>query len=222
LEQGACNIFNSIETVYLINTEVTKQRITEELNKIKSKIKQEDVFVFYYAGHGAMSVEEKPQFYLIPSDVIQMFSTPMLQEKAISSAELKQFSTEIGAQKQLFILDACQSGGVKEVVAARGAAEEKAIAQLARSTGTYWLAAANSEQFAGEFAQLGHGLFTYCVLQAFAGEADGQNDQKITVQELSAYLNDQVPIIAKQYKGSEQYPVTYGFGQDFPIILIKK
>ena len=110
---------------------------------------------------------------------------------------------------------------MEEVLAARGAAEEKAIAQLARSTGTYWLAAANSQQFAGEFAQLKHGLFTYCILEAIAGKADGQNDKKITVQELSSYLNDQVPIISQKYKGSEQYPVTYGFGQDFPIAVCK-
>jgi uncharacterized caspase-like protein len=106
-------------------------------------------------------------------------------------------------------------------MAARGAVEEKAINQLARSTGTFWLTASGSEQFAGEFAQLKHGLFTYCLLEGLSGKADGQNDKKITVQELSAYLNDQVPILSKQYKGSEQYPNTYVYGQDFPIIIVK-
>jgi len=222
IEIGAKELFNSIVTISLSNAEATKDRIMEEINKIKAIAQQQDMFVFYYAGHGAMSVEDKSVFYLIPTDVTQMFSAPVLEEKAISASELKEISTEIKAQKQIFILDACQSGGIEDVLAVRGAAEEKAIAQLARSTGTYWLAASTTEQFAGEFAQLGHGIFTYCILQAFNGAADGQGDNKITVQELSAYLNDQVPIISKQYKGSEQYPVTYGFGQDFPIILIKK
>ena len=37
--------------------------------------------------------------------------------------------------------------GFNEVAASRGAKEEKAIAQLARSTGTHWLTASGSEQF---------------------------------------------------------------------------
>ena len=221
MEAGSSTIFSKVNVVYIKDAEATKIRILEELNKIKAQAKQLDMFVFYFAGHGAMSEEDKSLFYIIPTDVTQMFSGSLLQEKAISAIELKQFSTEIRAEKQMFILDACQSGGMEEVLAARGAAEEKAIAQLARSTGTYWLAAANSQQFAGEFAQLSHGLFTYCILQALTGKADGQNDKKITVQELSSYLNDQVPLISKQYKGSEQYPVTYGFGQDFPIVIVK-
>jgi len=36
-------------------------------------------------------------------------------------------------KKQLFILDACQSGGAVKSFAQRGAVREKALAQLARS-----------------------------------------------------------------------------------------
>lgn len=51
--------------------------------------------------------------------------------------------------------------------------------------------------------------------------ADTQNDKKITVQKLNSYLNDNVPILSKPHMGSEQYPVTYGFGQDFPVVIVK-
>lgn len=222
VELGSKEIFNTITTVFLTESEVTRQRILQEINIIKSKAKQEDVFIFYYAGHGVMSEETVPQFFIIPYDVTQLYGNDDgLKKSGISAGELKLFSTEIQSQKQLFILDACQSGGISSTMAARGAVEEKAINQLARSTGTFWLTASGSEQFAGEFAQLKHGLFTYCLLEGLSGKADGQNDKKITVQELSAYLNDQVPILSKQYKGSEQYPNTYVYGQDFPIIIVK-
>ncbi|MFH1001020.1 MAG: caspase family protein, partial [Bacteroidota bacterium] len=222
LEEGSKTIFNSVQISFLKNSDVTKSAINQAFETIKSSVKQEDVFIFYYAGHGVMSEEESAQFYLIPTDVTQLYGqNKMLQEKAISQTELRQFSTDIKAQKQLFILDACQSGGMVEMLASRGAAEEKAISQLARSTGTYWLTASGSEQFAGEFAQLGHGIFTYCILQALTGKADGQNDKKITIQELSTFVNDEVPKLSKQYKGNEQYPNTYGFGHDFPIIIVK-
>jgi len=222
IEQGSRGIFNSIKAVFLTNSEATKPRIINEISNIKSLAKQDDIFIFYYAGHGVMSEEQEPQFYIIPHDVTQLYGNDqILKSNGISANELKVFSTEIKAQKQLYILDACQSGGMVGMLAKRGAAEEKAVNQLARSTGTYWFAASGSEQFAGEFTQLGHGLFTYCILQGLSGKADGQNDKKITVQELSSYLNDQVPLFSKQYKGGSQYPNTYGYGNDFPIIIVK-
>ena len=134
---------------------------------------------------------------------------------------MQQYSKEIKAQKQLFILDACQSAGALDQVAMRGAAEEKAIAQLARATGTHWLTASGSEQFASEFKQLGHGTFTYVLLEALNGKADKGNDRKITVKEIDAYLQEMVPEVATQYRGTPQYPASYGFGNDFPIGIVK-
>jgi len=222
LEQGGSGIFSGIRTVFLTNAEATKPRILQEFSNIKAAAKQEDVFLFYYAGHGVMSEEQIPQFFIIPYDVTQLYGNEqVLKKNGISASELKFLSTEIKAQKQMFVLDACQSGGMTGMLAARGAAEEKAVSQLARSTGTYWLAASNSEQFASEFTQLGHGVFTYCILEGLSGKADGQSDKKITVQELSTYLQDQVPVYSTQYRGSAQYPNTYGYGQDFPIIMVK-
>ncbi len=103
----------------------------------------------------------------------------------------------------------------------RGAAEEKAIAQLARATVTHWLTASGSEQFASEFTQLGHGTFTYVLLEALTGKADKGGDKKITVKELDAYLQEQVPEVTAKYKGTPQYPASYGFGNDFPIGVVK-
>jgi WD40 repeat protein len=221
LELSRNSLFGSINSVFISNEEATKKRIQDEIRKVVEKASQDDIFIFYFGGHGMVTEDGNPMFYLIPHDITQMYNSAMLLEMAISGAELKEFSAAIKAQKQLFILDACQSGGIGNMVVTRGAIEEKAIAQLARSTGTYWLAASNSNQFAGEFSQLGHGVFTFSILQGLAGKADGQNDKIITVQELSAYISDQVPQLSKVHKGSEQYPVTYGFGNDFPIYILK-
>lgn len=222
IETGSKEIFKQIHTTYITNTDATKQRIIQEFNKIKGLAKPEDVFIFYYAGHGVMSEEEKSKFYLVPHDVTQLYgNAAMLSNNAVSADELRQISADIRAQKQMFVMDACQSGGMVEMLASRGAEEERAIAQLARSTGTYWLAASGSQQFATEFTALGHGLFTYTILQGLAGKADAQNDKKVTVQELSAHLNDQVPELSAKHRGSAQYPSIFGYGMDFPIIILK-
>ena len=91
---------------------------------------------------------------------------------------------------------------------------------MARSTGTYWLTASGSEQFATEFQQLGHGVFTYAILEGLKGNADS-GDRKITAKELGAFIEDKVPELTEQYKGQAQFPRSYGFGQDFPLVIVK-
>ncbi|WP_282125070.1 caspase family protein [Marinifilum flexuosum] len=223
IKKGSGDVFENVNITYLKNEEVTRTRILQEFEKLKQTAKPEDVFVFYYAGHGVMSEEKQSQFYIVPYDLTQIYgNNELLQSKAVSANELQTFATRLRAQKQMFVIDACQSGGITELLASRGAAEEKAIAQLARSTGTYWLAASNSEQFATEVSTLGHGIFTYAILQGLKGQADsGSKDRKITVQELDGFLNDKVPELSKKYKGESQYPNSYGYGQDFPLVIIK-
>ena len=57
-------------------------------------------------------------------------------------------------------------------------------------------------------------------VQGMAGQADGgvNPDRKITVKELEAYLNDRVPELTEEHRGSVQYPNSYAVGQDFPIV----
>lgn len=220
LTAGSQGLFGKINTTFLKDAEATREGISAAFEKIKAAANPQDLFVFYYAGHGV--VNDKKEFFLVPYDVTQLYGNDgALAQKGFSAAALQQMSKEIKAQKQLFILDACQSAGALEVVAgARGAAEEKAIAQLARATGTQWLTASGSEQFASEFSQLGHGSFTYCLLEAFKGDTNPP-DKKLTVKQLDAYLQTKVPEITQKYKGTPQYPASYSYGNDFPIIIIK-
>jgi WD40 repeat protein len=223
IEQGGAGIYGSVNVTYITDDQATKAGIMARVDEVKARARKEDVFVFYYAGHGVMSEETKARYYLALHDVTQLYgNNQMLMDKGISSEELQNISMQIPAQKQLFVIDACQSGGMTEMLASRGAAEEKAIAQLARSTGTFWLAASGTQQFATEFKELGHGVFTYCILQALQGHADSGNaDRKITVNEISSFLGDKVPEISEKYKGEAQYPNSYGFGNDFPVVICK-
>jgi WD40 repeat protein len=221
LTKGAQGIYSAVNMHHIQNASASKEGITGALEKVKAAAKAEDVFVFYYAGHGVLN--DQKEFYLVPHDVTQLYGNDgALAEKGLSAATLQQFSKDIKAQKQLYILDACQSAGALDnIVALRGAAEEKAIAQLARSTGTHWLTASGSSQFASEFTQIGHGAFTYCLLEALGGKADN-GDRKITIKEMDAYLQSRVPEITQQYRGAVQYPSSYGYGNDFPLIMVKQ
>lgn len=226
LNIAAKDLFAEVNITLIQDGNATKQNILKAVEKIKPLVKQGDVFVFYYAGHGAMTIAaqgEQSVFNLVPNDVTNFYNTEMLKERGISTSELQKISKDINAQKQLFIIDACQSGGAVDALASRGALNEKEIATLARSTGTYFLTASGSDQLAGEFAALGHGVFTYAILQAFTGKADAQNgDSKISVKELSLFLENAVPDLSEKYKGQRQFPESYGYGQDFLLVMSNK
>lgn len=210
-------LFKKIELIELFDENATRQKILTTLDDLSSKISQEDVFIFYYAGHGSM-VDDK--FYFIPTESSRLYDEGSLNKEAIEASMLQDKFKHLNALKQLIVMDACQSGGSVELLATRGASEEKAIAQLSRSAGIHVMASAGSEQFATEFTELGHGLFTYVLMKALQGEADGApKDGKVTIYELKSYIDDQVPEMTRKLKGKPQYPYTFSRGQDFPVVI---
>ncbi len=217
LEKNSTRLYRNLELHSLYDEQASRASILEKLDELAGKIHQEDVFIFYYAGHGSM-VDD--QFFFIPSESLRLYDFGALQKDAIDATLLQEKFKNIQALKQLIVMDACQSGGSVELLATRGAAEEKAIAQLSRSAGIHVMASAGSEQFATEFAELGHGLFTYLLIKALGGDADGApKDGKVTIYELKSYLDDQVPEMTRKLKGKPQYPYTFSRGQDFPVVI---
>lgn len=220
LEKRGQELFTNVEVISILDEEATKENIVNQLKELSKKVKPTDVFYFFYAGHGSLVNE---QFYFIPTDATRLYEESSLKEDALFVGDMVGLFKEIKALKQVVMIDACHSGGSTSVLAARGAAEEKALAQLSRSAGVHILAAAGSDQTATEFSELGHGLFTYVILEALQGKADGAPaDNKVTVYELKSYLDDQVPEYSLKYKNSPQYPNTFSIGHDFPMILKKE
>lgn len=226
VEKGASILFNKTIEYFIKDEKSGKESILSIISEIADKIEPQDVFLFYYAGHGAMNSsanQEEKDFFLIPYNITNLYGDyETMKLKGIAAKELMEISEKISAQKQLFIIDACQSGGAVNTFAKRGLEREKAIAQLARSTGTFFLTASQDMQYANEAGILKHGIFTYAILEGLKGNADGgSKDQKITVNELKSYVGDKVPELSKKYSGTAQYPTSYGYGQDFPIVISK-
>jgi WD40 repeat protein len=217
VKQSSSSLYKNMEVHALFDGEATREAILSKLDQLAMKVNQEDVFIFYYAGHGSM-VDDR--FFFIPSESARLYDLNSLQKEAIEASAILERFKNIKALKQLIVMDACQSGGSVELLATRGAAEEKAIAQLSRSAGIHVMASAGSDQFATEFAELGHGLFTYLLIKALQGDADGApKDGKVTIYELKSYLDDQVPEMTRKLKGKPQYPYTFSRGQDFPVVI---
>jgi WD40 repeat protein len=219
MEKGAKTVIKNVKTYFVTDDLANKQGIVNAFENIQKAAKAQDVFVFYYAGHGVIS-EKSKEFYLVPNDVTDLKNVDeALLKNGIASKLLQQYAVNIKAQKQLFILDACQSAGAFSKLIESDATQQKSLALVARSTGTHWMAASGSQQYAQEFSQLGHGAFTYALLTGLEGKA--QIQKLITVNGLKNYISDIIPKLMKQYNGSEQFPVSYGFGKDFPVEEVK-
>lgn len=218
LEKDARTILANIKTYFVTNSTADKTGITNALKLVQQNAKAQDVFIFYYAGHGVIGKDK--EFYLVPTDVSDLKNVQAeLEQKGIASKLLQQYAIDIQAQKQLFILDACQSAGAFEKLLSNDGDQQKSLAVVARSTGTHWMAASGAMQYANEFSSLGHGVFTYVLLQALKGEA--ANNKMITVNGLKKFLQTQVPLLMKKFNGAAQYPASYGMGNDFPVELMK-
>ncbi|MFC2125762.1 caspase family protein [Bacteroidota bacterium] len=215
INQG--RLFNSIISETLYDNDATRENVLSTLESIAEKADPSDVFYFFYAGHGSMVNDN---FYFIPTESVRLYEESALQKEALYAGLIQEKFKSIKALKQVVIIDACQSGGSAELLAQRGATEEKAIAQLSRSAGVHVMASAGSEQFATEFKELGHGLFTYALLEALGGKADGApKDGKVTIYELKSFLDSFVPDYSEKIKGKPQYPYTFSRGHDFPMVI---
>jgi WD40 repeat protein len=212
-------LFSNIHTYTLYDRDATKGKILATLDEIAGKMRKEDLFIFFFAGHGSTVGND---FYFITTEMTGLYQTDKLKE-ALHVAELQEKFSSLPALKQVVFVDACHSGGSVESLAMRGAAEEKALAQLSRSSGIHVMASSERAQQSAEIASLSHGVFTYVLLEALRGKADGAPaDSKVTVYELKSYVDDQVPEISYNLIRHRQFPSTFSIGHDFPLIMKSK
>ena len=136
LEKDASTILASVKTYFVTKSTADKIGITNAFKQVQQNAKPQDVFIFYYAGHGVIG--NNKEFYLVPTDVSNLKNVQVeLEQKGIASKLLQQYAIDIQAQKQLFILDACQSAGAFEKLLSNDGDQQKSLAVVARSTGTH-------------------------------------------------------------------------------------
>jgi len=69
-----------------------------------------------------------------------------------------------------------------------------------------------------ELPTLGHGAFTYVMLEGLAGQADRDpGDGRITVSKLLRYSLETLPVVTEKLGAQPQVPVGYRRGTDFLV-----
>jgi len=207
-------LFKKVNIIEIYDEKATKDGILAGLRELE-KTNPQDAVLIYLAGHGE---NVKDVWYFIPHELAYPEREEHVRAKGISSTEISEAMKKIRAQKILMLVDACKSGAV--LVAFRGFEDRKALSQLSRSTGTHVVAASTKDQFAAEVKDLGHGVFTYTLLEGLKGKA-AQGGDTVTVRKLMGYIEEQLPEITKKYKQEAQFPVVDSRGMDFPLVIVK-
>jgi uncharacterized caspase-like protein len=229
LKKAATPLFGKTDIQLLSTPETTtKEAIIKAFESLRSRIKPNDLFVFYDASHGVVDVvEEEEQYFLLTSNVL-LLSSRHIGEDALGQKELARLIGGIPAQKKVVFLDTCNAGkGGREIQIAllqqtRGLTESTAIKVLQRSIGSAVFSASSDTQSALEGYQ-GHGLFTYFLLEGLRGKADLKNEGFVTVRGLADYVEEQVITVSEQQFKRQQAP-TIQTSANFPIgkVLVEK
>ncbi len=95
-------LFKSIDARPLVDQDATRRKIIKELNWLGQRMRDQDVGLFFFSGHGAV---RDGRFYLLSVDA----EVDDLESTAVTAAQLKSIlATTKG--KLVVLLDACHSG----------------------------------------------------------------------------------------------------------------
>ncbi len=180
----------------LLNKDATLAKLQEALIDFLQQAIDKDLVIIYFAGHGLPDPARLQNLYLLTYDAdpsrLGTTAFPMWQIKDV----LERY---ISAKRIVVFSDACHSGGISVDFATRGMDATKSnlinqyLADLSRTKeGIVIFTASAAGEVSQEIPELGHGVFTYYLLQGMKGEADFNNDYTVTINELMQYVEDQV------------------------------
>ena len=190
--------------------------------------KKDDTVVIFFAGHGAPEVDqqgvERDGFakYLVPSDA----EPDDLYSSGLPMDELQTIFARIEAERVVVFLDACYSGAAggrtfasKKTRSAH--VDDLFLERLTQSKGRAIITASRATEVSIELPELGHGIFTYYLVQGLKGAADLNRDGIVSLQELYEYVEREVAQKSRAV-GGNQHPVMKGeLEGSLPLVRVK-
>ena len=182
----------------LVNNKADRIEITLAIKDwIARSTKQGKTDIYlYFAGHG-LATEDGKDMFLLPYDGLPR----LLQESALKRDQLFANIKQANPRSVTVFLDTCYSGttrGTDMLIASRPIAI-RAIEQSIPDNFTVFSAAAG-DQTSKPLEEAKHGMFSYFLMKGMEGDADANNDNKITARELHAYVEQNV---VQQSSGSQ-------------------
>jgi uncharacterized caspase-like protein len=197
----------------MVNEHATLTALKRTLGTdLKRKAGEKDTVIVYYAGHGAPEADSSAgdddglEKYIVPYDA----DPRDLYTTALPMREIETIFQRLTPERIIFISDSCYSGATAgrtfATAARRAIVSENFLARLSKGKGRIVLSASKASEVSEEREDLGHGVFTYYLLEGLKGKADADKDGIVTVDEVYAYVSKKVP----EATGQNQHPVKKG------------
>jgi hypothetical protein len=163
--------------------------VIESIDEFFDQKKPDDMLVLYFSGHGVR--DQMGSLYLAVSNTIRS----RLRSTAIRTEYIREAMDQSRSKRQVLILDCCNSGAFPQGTKAE-LGGPMGMARAFQGYGRFVLTASDATQFAWEGNKIIGGtensLFTHFLVKGLEGEADGDGDGTITVDELYDYAYDQI------------------------------
>lgn len=182
-----------------------------------SKADEDDVCLFFYAGHGTFGRD------VSPFDEVDGRDEYICPEGGnIRDDELEAWTAGIKAKK-VVILDSCFSGGtVKDAgvnlrtmpVVPRAELTDSFARDLNKS-GYVVLTASDEHEYSYGYDYIENGIFTFFVIRGLKGLANADGDNDISAEEVYSYAAPR----AVRVTGDTQHPQSYdGVTGELPVV----
>ncbi|MDD3052341.1 MAG: caspase family protein, partial [Candidatus Cloacimonetes bacterium] len=145
--------FELIHTYELYDTDFSNENLNGILNRIAETLGENDYLLFFYAGHGAF----------IKNDTIYEYILKFSEKSGgLALSWLMESLDAINTQETTLILDACNSGIVVDYIIKNTI--QKNIHYQTMKKKINIITSSKHWEKSAEIKELGHGLFTYCLL----------------------------------------------------------
>jgi hypothetical protein len=210
--QGA-RIYESVNVTSLYDEEIERDTLLQSLAELKAA-NPEDTVVVYFAGHGEVLENE---FYFLTHSVKYPFKAADAKKNGLGFTELADMAADLEARRVILLLDTCKSGDALGNIDQLDR-DRRVLGIFGGRLGVHFLAGTDKGQLAAELSSLGHGLFTYSLLQALDGKADLKPaDGLISVKEMIDYAEQVVTDLSREQTQTAQRPTAVSRGYDFAV-----
>lgn len=212
--QGEGPLYRETRTLVLTDEEVTRERILDSLERFLGQAGPDDVAVIFVAGHGVQDPVSGSYYFLpFPATAQNLVSTGVRMSDFDEMVRVVRHNV----RAVVVMLDTCHAGALR-VASPSLVASDDPTARLSAGEGFFLLAATKAGEDSKEEPDLGHGAFTYALLEGLQGAADADGDGLLSVSDLFGYVARRVP----QLTGGEQHPYHKEEGTDLAFTAVTR
>ena len=208
--QSGGPLYRQVKTQVLTDRQVTRESILDNMNRFLGQAGPNDVAVVFLAGHGVQELATG-SYYFLPHA-----ATPdTLLTTGLRMTDFDEVVRVIrrNARAVVVLLDTCHAGAMRLAARSLVSADDLPT-RLSAGENFYLLAAAKPGNDSKERADLGHGIFTYALLDGLQGLADTDGDGFISASELFSYVARLVPRLTDD----QQHPYSKMEGTDLVFV----